>query len=252
MCNIPGCNRWFTKPSALRRHLRTHTGEKPFFCTYPRCGLRFAERGNLKASSFLPRCLQFSINSTSSSQRHTRMHTGERPYICQHPGCNQAFARTGHLAQHTRSYHKNSVLFSRGAGPHEPGPIPALHVHLAEASTPALPVKGEEFLEKTSVISEDSSFIPWTGAPTLAQRAGLVQPKPVFAKDRPQSVSAPTFAPPSAAAAGVVQESKSFTSVRKKRELPSEIAQQATTEADQPKKYIPEMQQPAAVETKEN
>ncbi|GFR82599.1 transcriptional repressor scratch 1 [Elysia marginata] len=47
MCPI--CCRLFTRSWLLKGHMRTHTGERPYQCSYPTCQKAFADRSNLRS-----------------------------------------------------------------------------------------------------------------------------------------------------------------------------------------------------------
>ncbi|KAK9367699.1 hypothetical protein V1509DRAFT_135041 [Lipomyces kononenkoae] len=44
----PVCSRTFSRPSSLRIHTHSHTGEKPFICGHQGCGKAFSVRSNMK------------------------------------------------------------------------------------------------------------------------------------------------------------------------------------------------------------
>ncbi|PVV04999.1 hypothetical protein BB560_000480 [Smittium megazygosporum] len=78
------CNKRFLELHIKDQHVRTHTGERPFKCDYLDCEKRFS--------------------SSSALKIHRRIHTGERPYLCMYSGCTKRFAESSNLTKHIRTH----------------------------------------------------------------------------------------------------------------------------------------------------
>ena len=85
-----GCGKTFTTRSDLKKHVRTHTNERPYECKQRGCGKAFMISHHLK--------------------NHYKSHSDLRPFECAEPGCEQGFKSKYALKNHL-SIHNGETKF---------------------------------------------------------------------------------------------------------------------------------------------
>ncbi|XP_045120123.1 Krueppel-like factor 9 [Portunus trituberculatus] len=123
-CEERGCGRAFCRNEELTRHLRIHSGHRPFTCQ--KCGRRFVRRDHL----------------TKHQRTHLPTHV-KRSYTCPLPACTHRYTRSDALTRHMwTAHHVRARQPARASRPRplHPTPPPRPHTTTTTTTTSSLPV----------------------------------------------------------------------------------------------------------------
>ncbi|MEQ2257619.1 hypothetical protein ILYODFUR_036533 [Ilyodon furcidens] len=155
-CPADGCDRRFSRSDELTRHVRVHTGQKPFQCRI--CMRNFSRSDHLTT--------------------HIRTHTGEKPFACVE--CGRKFARSDERKRHAKIHQRQRDRRVDRAGPSpSTGTTPTTMSTVSptnpltmQTSSPCLTSSSPCFTSSSPINTQASSPC-YTSSPCLASSSPL-------------------------------------------------------------------------------
>lgn len=143
VCPVENCGKRFSRSDELTRHLRIHTGQKPFQC------------------HICLRCFSRSDHLTT----HIRTHTGEKPFACE--TCGRRFARSDERKRHKKVHNKEAAReAAKSQIQHASNPEIAVSPQVALTTQNNVEVNSLQHAEQTiSTVELKAEPSPLTSAP---------------------------------------------------------------------------------------
>lgn len=92
VCAYDECSATFSTGTRLEWHMRTHSGERPFECSFPNCGKKYTRR--------------FHLTRHVRTSHTARTAPAEKTFTCQHDECDKVFSSQHSLYKHVRFSHE--------------------------------------------------------------------------------------------------------------------------------------------------
>jgi len=171
-CEVQGCFYKGTSMGHVRRHMLTHTGERPFSCEVDECQYTASQNIQLKThmkshekklddpslESCPIRCkiqgCLFTAISKNHVANHMITHTGKRPFSCEVSGCGFSSSQRSLIKSHILSQHLDEKPV---------GEITALDILRAPQIPPTVPLHPatKSAPQAASEATEPSSATLW-------------------------------------------------------------------------------------------